>query len=305
MLREVRIAVVQQSPVYLDIQKSVELASELIKEAWQNGAQLIVFGECWLSGYPVWIDHARDYATWDNELTKRLFQRIHHSSVVIDSEEIHELRTTSKEHDVCVCIGLNELEHPTSGTIYNSVILIDKGEIILHHRKLMPTYTEKLIYGLGDGRGLGAVDSSIGRIGALICWEHWMPLARQAMHDSGEEIHIALWPNVHEKLQIASRHYAFEGRTFVIAAGQVMQQKQMPSELEYFPDAPEYLLNGMSAVIDPRGDYLMAPQNKDVRIAYCTIPDISTRYSEKMTLDVSGHYARPDIFDFNVRKTKT
>ena len=302
MAREIKLAIVQESPVYLDSEKSSLLAIQLIREAAAEGAELVVFGECWLSGYPVWIDHAQDYATWNNETTKALYQAIHRSSVAIDSDEVRALRTASREYGVCICIGLNELDSPTSGTIYNSVIIIDNGSIIFHHRKLMPTFTEKLIYGLGDGRGLQAVDSSIGRIGALICWEHWMPLVRQAMHNSGEEIHIALWPNVHEKLQIASRHYAFEGRTFVVAAGQVMRRDRMPEQLRFSDSTPEYVLNGMSAVIDPTGDYLMTPQNKDARIAWCTIPDISTRYSEKMTLDVSGHYARPDIFDFSIRK---
>ena len=302
MERPVKIAIVQQSAAFLDIESSIALAAEIIAEAASKGTNLIVFGECWLTGYPVWIDHARDFARWDLEVTRRLFQRMHCNSVTVNSPEIEAICAASKEHAVCICIGINELEHKTSGTIYNSALIIDQGEIILHHRKLMPTFTEKLVYGIGDGRGLGAAESSVGRIGVLICWEHWMPLARQAMHNSDEEIHIALWPNVHEKLQIASRHYAFEGRTFVVAAGQVMSTSELPDELEYHIDTPEYVLNGLSAVIDPRGDYILDPQNKDVRIAYSTIPDISTRYSEKMTLDVSGHYARPDIFDFSVKR---
>jgi len=300
MGREVKIAIIQETAPYLDMEASLLSAVELIKESASDGAQLVVFGESWLTGYPVWLDHAANYAKWDDPTTRKLYQRIHESSVKIDSEAMDTIRQTSFENEVCVCIGLNELDSATSGTIFNSVVIIDQGELIFHHRKLMPTYTEKLIYGAGDGRGMISVDSSVGRIGALICWEHWMPLARQAMHDSGEEIHIALWPQVHEMLQVASRHYAFEGRVFVVAAGQVTTKRNMPEEIHFDADVPDYLLTGQSAVIDPRGNYLLEPQNKDVRIAWCTIPDISIRYSEKMTLDVSGHYARPDIFDFKV-----
>ncbi|MDX1478329.1 MAG: nitrilase-related carbon-nitrogen hydrolase, partial [Saprospiraceae bacterium] len=232
MPRPLALSIVQRTASYLDLPASIELAGSLIRSCAVSGSRLIVFGECWLTGYPAWIDHATDYARWDDPATKEIYKAIHASSVTVPGPEINRLQQLCEELTVSVCLGCNEIENPSSGTIYNSVVIIDdQGRIALHHRKLMPTYTEKLLYGLGDGRGMHAVDTSAGRLGALICWEHWMPLLRQTLHDSVEDVHIALWPQVHERLQIASRHYAFEGRCFVVAAGQLLDRSALPAQL--------------------------------------------------------------------------
>jgi predicted amidohydrolase len=300
MARPLKIAIVQKTAKFLDLAQSVVLAREIITECASNGANLIVFGECWLTGYPAWLDHSKDYARWDDPVTKSVFQKMYTNSVHIDGEEINSICQTTAELSVCICMGINEIDKNRTGTIYNSVLIIDQGNIVLHHQKLMPTYTEKLLYGLGDGRGLQAVDTSVGRIGALICWEHWMPLTRQALHESGEEIHIALWPQVHELLQVASRHYAFEGRCVVVAAGQLMKASQMPSELEISIDQ-EWLLNGQSSITGANGKYLLDPNTTYDEIIYHQIEDLDHIYGEKMTLDVSGHYQRKDVFEFNVK----
>ncbi len=301
MARPLKIAIVQKTAVYLDLDRSVALALDLISECASNGAKLIVFGECWLTGYPAWIDHSTDYTKWDDPVTKSIFQKMYANSVKVDGEEIQAICNATREHNVCICIGINEIENSQTGTIYNSVLIIDQGKIVLHHQKLVPTYTEKLLYGSGDGRGLKAVDTSVGRIGALICWEHWMPLTRQALHMSGEEIHIALWPQVHELLQIASRHYAFEGRCIVVAAGQLMKAGQMPEELSLDIDPETLLLNGGSCIIGADGKYMVEPDTSSDEIIYHQIDDLDSIYGEKMTLDVSGHYQRRDVFEFSVK----
>ena len=125
---------------------------------------------------------------------------------------------------------------PGRGTLYNSLLTIGPdGQLLNHHRKLVPTYTERMVWGNGDADGLQAVDTPAGRVSGLVCWEHWMPLARQALHDSGEDIHVAVWPTVHDRHQLASRQYAFEGRCFVLAAGSVMRASSLPPELEVEP----------------------------------------------------------------------
>jgi nitrilase len=148
----------------------------------------------------------------------------------------------------------------------------------------------------------------LGKIGGLICWEHWMPLSRQALHNENEMIHVALWPTVHEMHQVASRQYAFEGRCFVIAAGQMLQVKDFPAALklpDYLSGNPDkYVLNGGSCVIDPKGNYLLTPQFDKEEILYCTIDNFDTVIKEKLTLDTSGHYSRWDIFDFNVNRKR-
>ncbi|MDX1407241.1 MAG: carbon-nitrogen hydrolase family protein [Saprospiraceae bacterium] len=301
MSRPLSLAIVQQSAVYLDLAASMELAERLIRSCSAREARLIIFGECWLTGYPAWIDHATDYARWDDPVTKEVYQAMHASSVTIPGPEIKRLQALCRDLSVSICMGCNEIDDPSSGTIYNSVFIIDEaGSLVFHHRKLMPTYTEKLLYGLGDGRGMHAAEIPAGRIGALICWEHWMPLLRQAMHNSVEDIHIALWPQVHERLQIASRHYAFEGRCFVVAAGQLIDRSCVPAGIA-LKEQEGFLLNGGSCVIGPDGNYLLAPQYNGPDIVYYEIEDLDVVFAERMTLDTSGHYQRPDLFDFKIR----
>lgn len=169
----------------------------------------------------------------------------------------------------------------------------------------MPTYTERLLWGPGDADGLRSVDTPVARIGGLICWEHWMPLARQAMHDSGEDVHAALWPSLKEEHQIASRHYAFEGRSYVLAAGSLMRARALPQELPVDPDrvrdADDFVLNGGSAIIGPDGSYIVEPVYEKEMILTAEL-DLGNIAKEHMTLDVSGHYSRADCFDFRVRR---
>ena len=310
-MKSLRIAIIQHKPVHLNLEVSIKNALTYINEAAKQGAQLIVFGETWLSGYPSWIDHCPEIAIWNNEAVKEVFAQMHANSPSVDGEEIKLICNAAKELKLLICLGFNErvINGPGNGTIFNSFIIINEnGEIANHHRKLMPTFNEKLLYGHGDAAGLKTVETSWGRTGGLICWEHWMPLSRQVLHNENEIIHIALWPMVHEMLQVASRHYAFEGRCFVIAAGQMMQVKDIPSSLtlpDYLKNNPEkYILNGGSCVIDPKGNYLLPPQFDKEEILYCTIDNFDMAIKEKLAMDVSGHYNRWDVFDFTVNKKR-
>lgn len=305
------VAVIQQSPIYFNLPKSLAKAIQAIKEAATKGAGLVVFGETWLCGYPSWVDHCPDTALWNNDSVKEAFYLMHNNSADIGGQEIKELCRAASENKVMVVMGLNEkvMTGPGNGTLYNSFIIIDEaGVIINHHRKLVPTFNEKLLYGNGDGKGLQTVQSRWGNIGGLICWEHWMPLARQVLHNENEQLHIALWPAVHEMHQIASRHYAFEGRCFVIAAGQIMKVKDIPVMLSipaHLAEKPDqYLLNGGSCIIGPDGQYLLPPQFEKEEILYATLPLLDTVIKEKLAMDTSGHYNRWDIFDLSVNRNR-
>ncbi len=310
-MKPLKVAIIQKKPAYGDITKSTQIAQSLINEAALNKSNLIVFGETWLSGYPAWLDHCPEIAFWNNEATKDAFMQMYKNSAAVDGAEMKAICAAAKKNKVIVCLGFNEkiLKGNGNGTLYNSFVFInEKGELINHHRKLVPTFTEKLLYGNGDAAGLKTCDTKWGKIAGLICWEHWMPFSRQVLHNEGEIIHIALWPTVHEMHQVASRHYAFEGRCFVIAAGQMMQVKDFPSNLilpkHLKEDTEKYILNGGSCVFDAKGNYLMMPQFDKEEILYCTIENTDTAIKEKMTLDTSGHYYRPDIFEFNVNRKK-
>ncbi len=303
-----KVAIVQHKPAFLDMEGSLQKIENYATEAAENGARLIAFGETWLCGYPSWLDYCPDMGLWDYEPTKLVFQKMHENGVEVPGAATQRISDLAKKTQTIIGIGVNEVVRKGAyqGTIFNSFLLFDQqGDLVIHHRKLMPTYTEKLLYGLGDGHGLKAVPTPWGNVGGLICWEHWMPLTRQAMHLTGEHIHLALWPKVHELHQIASRHYAFEGRCFVIAIGQMLQVKDLPSALplpEELTNQPaHYLLNGGSCVVAPNGKYLLEPQFDQEAILYLDIPDLMQVYRERMTLDVTGHYSRPDIFDFKLK----
>lgn len=304
----VKVAAVQAGPIYLDLEQSLAKAISLIADAARLGAKLIVFPETWLPGYPAWLDCCRDVALWDYEPTKRVFARLMENSVVVPGPITETLGNVAREHDVVLNIGVNErvVEGAGRGTLFNSMLTFGAdGTLLIHHRKIMPTYTERMIWGQGDGSSLRAVfTTGLGRIGGLICWEHWMPLARQALHQSGEDVHAAAWPQVKEMNLIASRHYAFEGRCFVIACGAIMKANELPAELQLIDSLkqqPEsFVLNGGSAIIAPDGSLLAGPVFNEEVILTADI-DLSRIAEESLALDVTGHYSRPDIFEFKLR----
>jgi predicted amidohydrolase len=306
----VKVAAIQYGPVYLDLHRSIEKALGLIAEAASRGAELIVFPETWLPGYPAWLDCCRDVALWDYEPVKKVFARLAENSVAVPGPVTEILARAAREHQAAINISVHERVPSGAGrgTLYNTMLMFGAdGALLNSHRKLMPTYTERLIWGMGDGSSLKAVETGGARVGGLICWEHWMPLARHALHVSGEDIHIAAWPQVKEMNLVASRHYAFEGRCFVIACGAVMKASELPSELEPIsslkenPDA--MVLNGGSAIISPSGEIIAGPVFDEETILVAEL-DLSQIREESLTLDVAGHYSRPDVFDFRLKPVR-
>jgi len=302
--KHVTVAIAQSAPVYLDKRASLAKALDLIQRAAKQGARLVAFGETWLPGYPAWLDVCPGAALWQDSSTKDVFARLRNNSITVPGEEVNLLNEAARDLKIAIVIGVNERvdSGPGSGTLYNSLLTIsDDGQLKNHHRKLVPTYTERLVWGNGDGRGLEAVPTSVGRVGGLICWEHWMPLARMAMHDSGEHIHVAVWPTVHELHQLASRHYAFEARCFVLAVGLMMPTEDLPRELHdgatFRAASGQWIERGGSAIIGPDAQYVLNPVF-DREELLVSVLDLAQIDRELMTFDVSGHYARPDLFRF-------
>ena len=303
-----RVAAVQASPAFMDREASLEKARRLVAEAGSNGAQLAVFPETWLPGFPIWIERAPGTALWDHQPAKDAFTRLVANAVEVPGPAVEALCEAAAEAGCGVVMGVNERQGGRlSGTLYNTIVYVGAdGRLLGKHRKLIPTYAERLIWGQGDGSTLGAFDSSVGRVGGLVCWEHWMPLARHAMHVAGEQVHAALWPAVEEIHQVASRHYAFEARCFVVAVGSVLRRDQVPADLEIFRgdaiDPHEYLLAGGSAIIGPDGNYLAGPAGTEETILYADL-DTSRIAAEHQTFDPVGHYARPDVFGVTINTT--
>lgn len=308
----INVALVQEPPVFLNLRASIERAASLIADAANRGAQLIAFGETWLPGYPVWLDESPAAALWNHPPAKALFGTLFDNSLAIPSPEFDRLRNAAREAQAFVVIGAHEQR---GGTLYNTILYFaPNGELVHLHRKLVPTYTERLIWGRGDGSTLAVFDSPLGRIGGLVCWEHWMPLLRAAMHAKNELIHVAQWPAVKELHMIASRHYAFEGQCFALAAGSILSKGDVldgfhslelgthPGRelLEAIPgESGRLLMNGGSAVIAPSTEFLAGPLCDQPGILQADLhPELATQ--GRLTIDTDGHYSRPDIFRLEV-----
>ena len=311
-------AAVVQAEVAPDLATGLEQTAALTADAARRGARLVVFPETWLPGYPIWLDVCRDVALWNSPDVKRVFTTYAENSVDVDGASGRALAAIAAAHGITLVVGVSERVDagPGRGTLYNSLLTYaPDGALLNRHRKLMPTYTERIVWGQGDTAGLRAVATPgcrVGgergdspRVGGLVCWEHWMPLSRQALHESGEDIHVAVWPTVHDMHQVASRHYAFEGRCFVLAAGSLMRGSAVPASLEPHPDrvpTPDtWVMRGGSAIYAPDGACLAGPV-LDAAITLHAELDLSQVRAESMTLDVAGHYARPDCFEFKIKQ---
>ena len=303
--RTVRVAIAQAAPVYYNKAASLAKALDLIEDAAKQQAALIAFGETWFSGYPVWLDVCPTAALWNHEPTKEVFAELRENSVSVAGPEVARLAAAARNLQIGIVIGVNERVEsgPAQNTLYNSLLTFSPdGRLANHHPKLVPTFTERLVWGPGDGSGLTSVDIGRVRVGGLICWEHWMPLARMAMHQAGEQVHIAVWPTVNEMAQLASRHYAFEGRCFVLAVGLMMPTRDIPSALPHDVRDP-WVERGGSSIIAPDGTYLVEPVYDREQLIVVDL-NLSMIDRECMNLDVSGHYARPDVFTFSHRTIK-
>jgi predicted amidohydrolase len=305
------VAIAQAAPVVLDLAASLSKACEWIAEAGKRGARLIAFPETWLPVYPLWCD-AGTFGKWGHEPSKRLHARLARNSLVIPSKETEQLCRAAREARCAVVLGANERD--LSGSLYNALLFISPGgEILGKHRKLVPTFGERLVWGYGDAAGLRAYemfgarsDSVWARVGGLICWEHWMPLARHVLHADGEQVHIAAWPHCSEIYQLCSRHYAFEGRAFVLVAASYMTKAALPPDFELagdFAAAPDVLLPGGSAVIGPDASYLVEPVRGREELLTAEL-DLDRITEEKLTLDVAGHYSRPDLFEVRLNRER-
>jgi predicted amidohydrolase len=289
-----------------DFTSALERTADLAADAGRQGAALVAFPETWIPCYPVWFDVCRDIALWDHAPAKELHARYGAASVDVNGESGARLGRIAKALSVTLVVGVSEQVRagPGRGTLYNSLLTYARdGRLANHHRKLMPTYSERMVWGAGDAEGLRAIETESGRVGGLICWEHWMPLARQALHQSGEDVHVAAWPTAHERNQIASRHYAFEGRCFVLVACSVMRARALPPEFAPHPtrvSGPEdWVIRGGSAVVGPDGEYVEAPRY-DGPCTIVTDLALDRVRAESMTLDVAGHYSRPDCLTLTV-----
>ena len=300
-----KIAVVQTPPVLLDREKTIEKAVSLVAEVAAEGAELVVFPETFIPGYPIWMWRLRPGA--DMSLTNELYGKLFENAVNLEGDDLAPLQNAAKEHSVTVVCGMNEREGGLSrGTLYNTVVVIGAdGQIANRHRKLMPTNPERMVHGFGDASGLKVIDTPVGRIGTLLCWENYMPLARYALYAQGVEIYIAPTYDSGDAWIGTMQHVAREGRCWVVNSGFAMKASDIPDDfpekVELYPDPDAWVNQGDSVVIGPDGKNVADPLRQAVGVVYADI-DLSAVGIARRSLDVAGHYSRPDVFELRVHR---
>ncbi len=296
-------AIVQRPPRPLDLAASIERAVAWIEEAAAEGARLIVFPETFLPGYPSWIWRLRPGP--DLKLGNEIHARLRGNAVDLSGEALDPVREAAARHRAVVVMGLNEIDATFSGsTLFNTVVVIGAdGRLLNRHRKLMPTNPERMVWGMGDASGLRVVDTPVGRIGCLICWENYMPLARYALYAQNIELHIAPTWDCGETWLASMNHIAREGGCWVLATGTAMQAGDLPEDFpgreQLYPDPAEWLCAGDAVVARPFGGIAAGPLTRDKGILYAEIDPEAARRARK-SLDVAGHYGRPDLFRLEV-----
>ncbi len=305
MKEAVRVACVQAEPAILDRAATLDKLAVLTAEAKAQGAQLVVFPETFVPAYPssAW---AKFLAGWADPRAKGAFAQLVRESIEIPGPDADRLGQIAREHEVWLVTGVNERDPTRPGTLYNSLLYhAPDGSLAVHHRKLVPTNHERLIWGQGDGEGLRAVETGLGRIGGLICWENYMPLARFALYESGVEIYIASTADDGDAWQATLVHIARESRAFVISPCHFQRGSSYPED---FPLREEIerinpLGRGGSAILAPDGSYLAGPFYDEEGILYADL-DPQRLAEERQRFDAAGHYHRPDVLELTVRSLR-
>ena len=301
MERAVTVACAQVEPVVLDRDATLAKLEDTAAEAKRNGAELVVFPETFVPVYPssLW---AKAFAGWENPGAKETFARIAQQSVAVGSAAERRIGAAAAELSIWIVTGVNEVEAERPGTIYNSLLFhAPDGTLALHHRKLVPTNHERLVWGQGDGRGLTTVETGFGRVGGLVCWENYMPLARFALYEAGVELYVASTADDGDAWQPTLVHIARESRAFVISPCHFQREAAYPDD---FPLHAEIEGAGMigrggSAILAPDGAYLAGPLYDEEGILYAEL-DPTALLAERQRFDPVGHYHRPDVLKLAV-----
>lgn len=300
-----KVAVVQQPSVVLDRDATLLRAASLIAEAAANGAQLVVLPESFIPCYPAWIWRLRPGT--DAALTATLYARLIDNAVGVQRGDLAPLCAAAKQFGTTVVCGITERDEDASrGTLYNTVVVIGPdGTILNKHRKLMPTSPERMVWGFGDGSGLNVVDTPCGRVGALMCWENYMPLARYALYAQGIEVYVAPTYDSGDGWIGTLQHIAREGCCWVLGSGTIMRPGDLPDDFperaRLYPEANEWINQGDSVIIAPDGSIVAGPLRREKGTLYADIAAAGVG-AAKRRLDVAGHYARPDVFQLHVNR---
>jgi nitrilase len=307
MKETINVALAQLAPVWLNKKLTLKKIEEAIAEAAAQKADLVAFGETLLPGYPFWME-LTDGARFNSQLQKELFAHYLKEGVNIN-EDLKNICSLAKQYRLAVYLGCAErAEDRASHSIYCSMVYIDReGNIQSVHRKLMPTYEERLAWSIGDGNGLQVHPLEAFTVGGLNCWENWMPLARTALYAQGENLHVAIWPGNKRNTVDITRHIAVENRMYVLSvSGLMLKQhiiKEVPHSELILKNAPDVLADGGSCLVGPDGSWIIEPITGKEMVKTAEIHVHEVR-KERHNFDPSGHYSRPDVFQLTVNRVR-
>ena len=308
MKNHLRLALAQISPVWLDQKGTIAKVKETIHTAAENNAELLIFGEGFLPGYPFWLAYT-DGASWDLKIKKEIHAHYMHNAVQLENGDLDEICDLARQHKLAIYLGIIERAPDRGGhSLYCSLVFISNDGIVKSvHRKLQPTYDERLTWAQGDGHGLKTHKLKQFTVGGLNCWENWMPLVRAAMYGLGENLHVAVWPGSDYNTKDITRFIARESRSFVVSVSSFMNKNDFPDNLPHLEHllskTPEIMANGGSCIAGPDGEWILAPVVGKEEVIFQTI-DFNAVFEERQNFDPAGHYSRPDVTKLVVNRQR-
>jgi nitrilase len=302
------VGLAQIAPVWLQREATTAKIVEWVAKAANENCSLVVFGEALLPGYPFWVDRT-DGARFESQLQKELYAHYAEQSVVIERGDLADVQAAARKHDLAVYLGVMERAGDRGGhSLYCSMVYIDAaGEIGSVHRKLVPTYEERLVWASGDGHGLRTHPLGAFTVGGLNCWENWLPLPRAALYAQGEDLHVAIWPGNRRNTEDITRFMAKEGRSFVVSVSGLMRASDIGDDLPHAErlreSASDSMANGGSCVASPTGEWLLEPGTGSESLRVADL-DHTIVLQERQNMDVAGHYSRPDVTRLHVNRRR-
>jgi len=293
------VGLAQIAPVWLDRQATVAKITDWIGKAGKAGCQLVVFGEALVPGYPFWVERT-DGARFESAVQKALYAHYVEQGVRIEAGDLDSVRSAASKFSIAVYLGVMERAVNRGGhSVYASMVYVDSnGDIRSVHRKLMPTYEERLVWAIGDGHGLRTHALGPFTVGGLNCWENWLPLPRAALYAQGEDLHVAIWPGNQRNTEDITRFIAREGRSYVVSVSGLMRKDDIPDGLpegDLLRDTADAVMaNGGSCVAAPTGEWVLEPETETESLRIAEL-DHRIVLEERQSLDVAGHYSRPDV----------
>lgn len=303
-----KVGIAQIAPVWLNRERTLAKIIEHVNAASQKGCQLAVFGEALLPGYPFWIERT-DGARFNSPLQKEIHAHYVQNAVQIEAGHLKPLCEAANHLRIAVVLGCIERPLDRGGhSIYAALIYVDPGGVIRSvHRKLMPTYEERLTWSPGDGHGLRVHPLGPFTVGGLNCWENWMPLARAALYGQGEDLHVAIWPGGIHNTRDITRFIAMEARAYVVSASGLMRKTDFPAETPHLEtilaECPDILANGGSCIAGPDGEWVVEPVVDREKLIVATL-EHQQILKERQNFDPAGHYARPDVTQLRVNRQR-